>query len=241
MANTADGLAAIKKFIYDDKTLKWEELLTALKQDYEGHEPLRQMLLNRSPKYGNDIDYVDFIMKDIAEYFCDKLSEKANNPYGYGSKRAAGFMSFGIHSKSLLLASPDGRKTGDLTANSFSPAVGMDRSGPTAVLKSISKINLTKASHGSVLDIAFHRSSISGEDGFKNLFAFIDTFMKMRCTATLQVNILDRSTLLEALSNPSLPQYRTLVVRVWGFSAVFVELDPALQKHVLSRTEHLFD
>ncbi len=241
MANTADGLSAIKKFIYDDKTLKWEELLTALKQDYEGYEKLRQMLLNRSPKYGNDIDYVDFIMKDIAEYFCDKLAEKANNPYGYGSKRAAGFMSFGIHTKSSLLASPDGRKTGDLTANSFSPAVGMDRSGPTAILKSISKIDLTKASHGSVLDIAFHKSSISGEEGFKNLLAFIDTFMKMPCTATLQVNVLDRNTLLEALSNPSLPQYRTLVVRVWGFSAVFVELDPALQKHVLSRTEHFFD
>ncbi len=241
MANTADGLAGIKKFIYDDKTLTWEELLSALKQDYEGHEQLRQMLLNRSPKFGNDIDYVDFIMKDIAEYFCDRLHEKANNPYGYGSKRAGGFMSFGIHTKSSLLASPDGRKTGDLTANSFSPAVGMDRSGPTAVLKSISKIDLTKASHGSVLDIAFHKSSISGEDGFSNLVAFIDTFIKMPCTATLQVNVLDRNTLLEAISNPSLPQYRTLVVRVWGFSAVFVELDPALQRHVLSRTEHLFD
>jgi pyruvate-formate lyase len=197
-------------------------------------------LLNRTPKYGNDNDEVDLIMKDIAEYFCDTLKEKVKNPYGYGSKRAAGFMSFGIHGKSALPASPDGRRTGDLTANSFSPAVGMDRSGPTAVLKSISKIDLSKANHGSVLDIAFHTSAISGEDGFNNLVSFVDTFLKMPCTATLQPNVIDRDTLLQARANPDLPQYKTLVVRVWGFSAVFVELDPSLQEHVLSRTEHVF-
>jgi len=240
MGNTADGLAAIKKFIYEDKKLTWQELVSALKSDYDGNEALRQMLLNRAPKYGNDNDETDAIMKDIAEYFCDTLSERAKNPYGHGSKRAAGFMSFGIQRKSDILATPDGRRAGDLTANSFSPSVGMDRSGPTAVLKSISKIDMSKATHGSVLDIAFHTTAISGEDGFNNLVSFVDTFLKMPCTATLQPNVIDRDTLLEARANPDLPQYKTLVVRVWGFSAVFVELDPALQEHVISRTEHVF-
>ena len=240
MGNTADGLSAIKKFIYDDKTITWEKLISSLKSDYKDDEPLRQMLLNRTPKYGNDKDEVDMIMKDIAEYFCDGIHENAKNPYGYGSKRAAGFMSFGIHGKSALPASPDGRKSGDLTANSFSPAVGMDKNGPTAVLKSISKIDLTRASHGSVLDVAFHTTAIRGEDGFNNLVAFVDSFLKMPCTATLQPNVIDRDTLLKARSDPKSHQYRTLVVRVWGFSAVFVELDPALQEHVLSRTEHIF-
>ncbi|HGJ64910.1 TPA: hypothetical protein ENS27_05905 [bacterium] len=240
MGNTADGLSAIKKYIYDEKKLTWKELISALKSNYDGNEALRQMLLNRSPKYGNDNDEADMIMKEIAEYFCDALNERAKNPYGYGSKRAAGFMSFGIQRKSDLPASPDGRHEGDLTANSFSPSVGMDRSGPTAVLKSINKIDMTKATHGSVLDIAFHTTAIRGEDGFNNLVSFVDTFLKLPCTATLQINVIDRDKLLEARANPSLPEYRTLVVRVWGFSAVFIELDPALQEHVLSRTEHVF-
>jgi formate C-acetyltransferase len=240
MGNTADGLSAIKKFIYDDKTLTWEKLVSALKSDYNDDEPLRQMLLNRTPKYGNDKDEVDLILKDIAEYFCDGIHERAKNPYGYGSKRAAGFMSFGIHGKSALPASPDGRKAGDLTANSFSPAVGMDRNGPTAVLNSIHKIDLTKASHGSVLDLALHTTAIRGEDGFSTLTAFVGSFLKMPCTATLQLNVIDRDTLLKARSDPKSPQYKTLIVRVWGFSAVFVELDPALQEHVLLRTEHVF-
>jgi len=239
MGNTADGLAAIKKFIYEDKTLSWEKLISAVKSNYESDEPLRQMLLNRAPKYGNDNDEVDKIIKELSEYFCDGLHDRAKNPFGYGSKRAAGFMSFGIHTKSNLPASPDGRRAGDLTANSFSPAVGMDRSGPTAVLKSVAKVDLTKASHGSVLDIAMHTSAIRGKDGFDSLFAFIDSFLKMPCAATLQLNVIDRDTLLKARANPGLPEYRTLVVRVWGFSAVFVELDPGLQEHVLSRTEHL--
>jgi pyruvate-formate lyase len=240
MGNTADGLSAIKKFIYDEKSLTWERLISALKSNYENDEPLRQMLLNRTPKYGNDKDEVDMILKDISEFFCDGVHENAQNPYGRGSKRAAGFMSFGIHGKSALSASPDGRRTGDLTANSFSPAVGMDKSGPTAVLKSIGKIDLTKASHGSVLDIALHTTAIRGEDGFHDLVSFIDSFLKMPCTATLQPNVIDRDILLKARTDPKSPEYGTLVVRVWGFSAVFVELDPALQEHVLSRTEHEF-
>lgn len=240
MGNTADGLSAIKKFIYDEKTLTWERLISALKSNYQNDEPLRQMLLNRSPKYGNDNDDVDLILKDIAEYFCDGVHENAKNPYGYGSKRAAGFMSFGIHTKSALPASPDGRKEGDLTANSFSPSVGMDKSGPTAVLKSVAKVDLTKASHGSVLDIALHTTAIRGEEGFNNLVSLIESFLKMPCAATLQINIIDRDTLLKARSDPKSHEYRTLVVRVWGFSAVFVELDPALQEHVLARTEHEF-
>jgi formate C-acetyltransferase len=91
-----------------------------------------------------------------------------------------------------------------------------------------------------VVDIAFHPSALAGREGFEKFVAFVDTFLKMPCSATLQVNRVDRATLLAARENPSDPQYRTLLVRVWGFSAVFVELDPALQQHVLERTEHSF-
>ncbi len=238
VGNTADGLAAIKTLVYDRKSIAWDELVAALKTNYVGREPLRQMLLNRAPKYGNDDDTVDALAKEIAEFFCDGVHAHACNPPGRGPKRAAGLMCFAIHRKRDLPASPDGRRQGDLTATSFSPSVGMDHTGPTAVLKSAAKVDLTKASHGSVLDIALHSSVFKGEGSLDKLAALIDGFLKMGCTTTLQPNVLDRETLLKARANPHDPQYRTLIVRVWGFSAVFVDLPDDLQEHVLSRTEH---
>jgi formate C-acetyltransferase len=127
VGNTADGLAAIKKLIYEDKALRWPDLVSAIKANYEGHEPLRQMLQNRAPKYGNDDDYADEIVKDIAEYFCDGVHQRAANPAGRGSKYAAGLMCFGIHAKKNLPPSPDGRRQGDFTANSFSPSFSIKK------------------------------------------------------------------------------------------------------------------
>jgi formate C-acetyltransferase len=106
------------------------------------------------------------------------------------------------------------------------------------VLKSASKVDLRKAGHGSVLDIAFHPSALGAEGGFGKFVSFVRTFLQLPCTTTLQVNMVDREALLAARDNPTDPQYRTLLVRVWGFSAVFVALDPALQQHVIERTEH---
>ena len=238
VGNTVDGLAAIDKFIYEDRILSWTELVSALETNYQGHEPLRQMLRNRAPKYGNDEDSVDGIAKEIAEYFCDSVHAGAHHRVGPGAREVPGFMLFQIEHKKNLPASPDGRRQGEPVANSFSPSVGMDRNGPTAVLKSASKIDLTKASFGSVLDIALHASVVRDEEGFDKFVSLIDCFLKLPSASTLQVNIIDRDVLLKARENPDAPQYRTLIVRVWGFSAVFVELPPALQDHVLSRTEH---
>ena len=237
VGNAADGLAAIQEMIYQDGTLAWSELVSALEADYAGYEPLRQRLLNRTPKYGNDDDAADRIAKEIAEYFCDGVHERARNPTGPGPKWAPGLMCFGIQHKSNLPASPDGRRGGDPCANSFSPSVGMDRTGPTAVFKSVAKVDLTKASHGSVLDIAFHAPSIRGE-GMPKFVSLIGSFLDMPCAATLQVNVIDRDTLLQARERPDAPEFKTLIVRVWGFSAVFVELPEGLQDHVLARTEH---
>ena len=101
-----------------------------------------------------------------------------------------------------------------------------------AVLKSVSKIDLSKAGHGSVLDIVFHPSVLKGEEGFKKSVSFLETFLKLPCSATLQVNMVDRETLLAVCENPTDARYRTLLVRVWGFSTVFVTLNPALQQHI---------
>jgi formate C-acetyltransferase len=114
----------------------------------------------------------------------------------------------------------------------------MDRSGPTAVLKSASKIDLTQASFGSALDLALHTSVARTEEDCAKLASLVDTFLTLRSTATLQINVIDRETLLKARANPDAPQYQNLIVRVWGFSARFVDLSPELQDHVLARSEH---
>jgi formate C-acetyltransferase len=238
VGNAADGLAAIKRFIYEEHSVTWEQLTAALQADYEGHEPLRQMIRHRAPKYGNDNDHADALAREMAEFYCEGVHARAGNTPGRGIKWAPGFHSFGIHNKSSCPASPDGRKQGEPTANSFSPAVGMDRHSPTAVLKSAAKVDLSKASHGSVLDIALHSSVVRGEEGMGKFVMFLETFLKLRSTTSLQMNIIDREQLLRARADPTAPQYRTLIVRVWGFSAVFVELPTALQDHVLARTEH---
>ncbi|MBT5319949.1 MAG: hypothetical protein HOL45_08595, partial [Chloroflexi bacterium] len=113
-----------------------------------------------------------------------------------------------------------------------------DKNSPTAVLKSVSKVDLRKAGHGSVLDMAFHPTALKGEEGHRKFVSFVDTFLKLQCTTTLQANMVAKETLLAARENPTDPQYRTLLVRVWGFSTVFVTLDPALQQHVIERTQH---
>ena len=238
-ANCADGLAAIKKLIFDEKTMTWPELIAAVRANYEGHESLRQMILNRAPKFGNDDDCVDELAIDIAHYFLDGVHEHAQNVPGTGTKRVSGLMSFGLQGKRGLPATPDGRRQGDLTANSFSPAPGRDHSGPTAVLNSAGKLDPTKASMGATLDLALHTSGLTGPGGFQKLVALLETFLTKRCATTLQLNVVDRETLLKAKADPTNPEYRTLVVRVWGFSAVFPELIPALQEHVLERTQHV--
>ncbi|MHB1318263.1 MAG: pyruvate formate lyase family protein, partial [Anaerolineae bacterium] len=238
VGNSADGLAAIRQFIYEERSVSWEDLVAALRADWAGYEPLRQRILHRGIKYGNDIPSVDSLAKEIAEFYCDTVHARAGNGSGPGPKYAAGLMCFGLEAKRHLPASPDGRRRGDFTASSFSPAVGMDRSGPTAVLASAARVDLTKASHGSVLDLALHNSLFADPESLDRLAALIRTFLSLPCTATLQPNVLDRETLLRARANPRDPQYRTLVVRVWGFSAVFVDLVPDLQEHVLARTEH---
>jgi formate C-acetyltransferase len=106
------------------------------------------------------------------------------------------------------------------------------------VLKSASKVDLSRASHGSVLDIALHASVMRGAEDMAKLAALVQGFMDLPCTSTLQLNVIDRETLLRARADPTAEEFKTIIVRVWGFSAVFVDLPAALQDHVLARTEH---
>ena len=238
VSNVADGLAAIKRFVFEEGRVSWAELIDALRGNFEEDEVLRQMLLGRAPKFGNDDDCVDALATDIAEDFLDGVLQHARNGDGPGCKRIGGLMSFGLQGRRELPATPDGRRQGDNTANSYSPAPGRDRSGPTAVLNSVARLDATKAPFGVTLDLALHTSALDGPEGLQKLTALLRGFLEKPCCTTLQLNVLDRETLLRAQADPTNPEFRTLIVRVWGFSAVFPELIPDLQDHVIQRTQH---
>jgi len=232
IVNCVDALAAIRKFIYGEKTISWKELLTSLKSDFNGYETLRQQLLNGAPKFGNDDDYVDLIASELVKFLSDEASKYET---GTGLRYAVGLLTWLDQGGEYEVASADGRKYSDLIASNFSPSPGRDKNGPTAVIRSVNKIDTSKAGHGAVLDLKFHPSALEGDKGLEKLISFVDSALKGEHIITLQVNVVDRETLLRAKENPE--GYRDLLVRVRGFSAYFVHLDPWMQEQIIERTE----
>ena len=231
IVNCADSLAAIRRLVFDERTVAWEELLTALKADFNGHEPLRQKLINGAPKFGNDDDYVDVIACKLVDFLSDE-AEKYET--GTGLKYAIGLMTWLDQGGEHEIASADGRRYSDLIASNFSPSPGRDRNGPTAIINSVNKVDTSKAGHGAVLDLKFHPSALKA-DGLEKLTSFVEAALKGERIITLQINVVDRETLIKAKGNPD--AYRDLLVRVRGFSAYFVDLDPWMQKQIIERTE----
>ena len=232
VVNCVDALAAIRKFIYDEKTVSWEELLTALKADFNGYETLRQKLLKGAPKFGNDDDYVDLIASELVEFLSDEASKYETKT---GLRYAVGLMTWLDQGGEYEVASADGRKYGDLIASNFSPSPSGDKNGPTAVIRSVNKVDTSKAGHGMVLDLKFHPSALEGDEGLEKLISFVDVALKEERIITLQINVVGKETLLKAKEKPE--EYRDLLVRVRGFSAYFVDLDPWMQEQIIERTE----
>jgi len=232
IVNCVDALAAIRKFIYHEKTVSFEELLDALRADFNGYETLRQQFKNSAPKFGNDDDYVDLIASELVEFLSDEADKYETKT---GLRYAVGLMTWLDQGGEYEVASADGRKYGDLIASNFSPSPGSDQSGPTAVIRSVNKVDTSKAGHGMVLDLKFHPSALEGDEGLEKLISFVDVVLKEEHVITLQVNVVDKETLLKAKERPE--EYRDLLVRVRGFSAYFVDLDPWMQEQIIERTE----
>ncbi len=234
-ANAGDSLAAIKKLVFDEKRVSLMEIVEAMRTDFEGKEALRQMLLNEAPKYGNDDDYVDSIVADLSRHFCEEL-EKYSNPRG--GKYHAHFLSFvlAVSGGSATGASADGRKARQPVANSLAPQQGRDKRGITAMLKSISKIDQTLAAAGTSLIFDIHPSAISGDEGIKNLEDLLTTYFLLG-GGHAECNIVDEKVLRMAQKEPE--KYRNVSVRVAGYSAYFVDLDPAMQEHIIQKTKNM--
>ncbi len=234
MANVGDSLAVIKKLVFEEKAIDLMDVVNAMRANFDGLESLRLMFLNDVPKYGNDEDYVDNIVVDVCKHFCDEL-EQYRNPRG--GKYHAHLFSFviAVHGGSGTGASADGRKAGQPLANSLAPQQGRDIKGVTAMLKSISKIDQTLAAAGTSLIFDLHPSAISGEHGIEKLDHLTRTYFDLG-GGHAECNIVDEKILRLAQKEPE--KYSHLSVRVAGYSAYFVNLDSAMQEHIIQKTKN---
>jgi pyruvate formate-lyase/glycerol dehydratase family glycyl radical enzyme len=234
VANVGDSLAAVRQAIFEEKWLSAGELLAALRSDYAGQELLRQRLIQQVPKYGNDDDRVDH----LAGKWADRYSELvASYPTVRGGVYQPGFYTVSAHVPMGrdVGAMPDGRHAGDpLADGGLSPSAGRDRRGPTAVLRSVGKINLKLASNGALLNMKFLPSFFDGSHALEKFVTLLRGFCRLKIPH-VQFNVVSAAMLRQAQANPE--AHRHLVVRVAGYSAYFTELDKDLQDEIIRRTE----
>ncbi|MCT4509106.1 MAG: glycyl radical protein [Tepidibacter sp.] len=239
-------MAAVKKVLYENNQISADELkeslninLNSITKPVCGNmemEEIRQMLLHRAPKFGNDIEEVDELARQGALIYCKEV-EKYTNPRG--GKFQAGLYpaSINVLFGTLVGATPDGRKSQEPLADGVSPVRGADSSGPTAAANSVAKLDHHIASNGTLFNQKFHPAAIQGDNGLRNLASLVRSYFDNK-GMHVQFNVIDRDTLIEAQKNPD--NYRDLVVRVAGYSAQFISLDKAIQDDIIMRTQHEF-
>jgi len=231
----ANSLCTIKKLIYEDKIISMEELADALAVNFKGKEELHKQLLV-APKYGNDIDEVDQIASDLHR-FCNQDTMRLRSYFGDPVFPTYVGVGFNLALGASVGATPDGRKAYIPTTDaSLSPMPGTDVNSPTALVKSASKIDLSPAA-SSVLNMKLHPDTLKSRDGLRKLVQLIKSYFDLN-GYHIQFNVVSRETLIDAQENPHL--YRDLVVRVAGFSALWVELPRSIQDNIISRTEYNF-
>ncbi|KUL01641.1 MAG: Pyruvate formate-lyase, partial [Synergistales bacterium 54_9] len=226
-----DSLSALKKHVYDDGTFTMDQVLDALAKDFEGAEPLRMTLANKTPRYGNDDDYADDIMKEVFNALFNEIDGRKNTKggeYHIDMLPTTCHIYFG----SVTGASADGRHARMPLSEGISPVQGADRNGPTAVIKSAAKMDHLKTG-GTLLNMKFLPKVLAGEDGIEKLARLIRTYFRYDAHH-IQFNVVDAATLRDAQKHPE--QYRDLIVRVAGYSDYFVDIGKDLQEEIISRT-----
>lgn len=234
LADTVNSLYAIKKLVYDEKKLTFNELMTVLKNNWQGEESLRLYAVNRYAYFGNDNDEVDSIASRLLSDFAD-ICASFNGKCGY--RFPAGVSTFGrqLEWSPKRLASPHGRRIGEILAANCSPTPNTDKEGATAIIRSYCKCDMSKLATGAALDIKLLPSSVAGEDGLQALVGLMRGFVALG-GFFMQPDIVDASLLRAAQQNPE--DYQTLSVRVSGWNARFVTLNKEWQDMVIEQNEH---
>ncbi|WP_333854723.1 formate C-acetyltransferase [Leclercia sp.] len=237
IANLSDSLYALKGMVFEQQRLSFDELLAVLKANFatpEG-EKIRARLINRFDKYGNDIDDVDNISAELLRHYCKEV-EKYRNPRGGQFTPGSYTVSAHVPLGAVVGATPDGRLAGEQLADGgLSPMLGQDMQGPTAVLKSVSKLDNYLLSNGTLLNVKFTPATLEGDAGLQKLADFLRAFTQLKLQH-VQFNVVNADTLREAQQRPQ--DFAGLVVRVAGYSAFFVELSKEIQDDIIRRTAH---
>jgi formate C-acetyltransferase len=233
LGSITDSLTSIKYNIYDKEYITMEELLQAIKNNFQDFDSLRNRLVYETPKYGNDDDYADRTMQRIFESYFKAVDGRPNTK---GGAHRINLLPTTVHIYfgSMTGAMPDGRKSGEPLSEGVSPVQGVDTSGPTAVIKSVSKIDHLRTG-GTLLNQKFSPHLLSTEEGIDNLLHLIRTHFRLD-SHHIQFNVVNAETLRDAQRNPE--KFRDLIVRVAGYSDYFVDLTPELQNEIIKRTEH---
>jgi len=233
-ANLADSIAAIDTCVYKDKDITMDELIAAVDKNFEGEERMRQLLLNKPPKFGNDNEYVDGIYREMMHFIADNVQTWPD--------ARGGWFSFNVHSQTVNVshgevtgALPDGRLAGEPLCDNASPMMGRDTSGPTATVKSVASMDQGAFHDGALFNLRFDPKGVAGEKGLENIEGVIKTYFK-HGGEHIQINVVDDETLKAAQKNPE--HYKGLMVRVAGYMAYFTELDKSAQDTIIYRTTH---
>jgi pyruvate formate-lyase/glycerol dehydratase family glycyl radical enzyme len=233
MGTATDALTSIKHNVYDKNHVSMGELLKALDNDFKGQELLRQRFLNRTPKYGNDDDYADDVMKSIFEAYFEAVDGRPNTK---GGKYHINLLPTTVHVYfgSVLGATADGRKRREPLSEGVSPSQGADRNGPTAAIKSVAKMDHVRTG-GTLLNQKFTPQILADEEGLDKLAHLVRAYFRMD-GHHIQLNVVSADTLRDAQQHPE--KYRDLIVRVAGYSDYFVDIGTELQNEIIKRTEH---
>ena len=234
LSSASDSLAAIKKNVFDEKTVTPERLISALDADFENDPELLHLLRYESPKMGNDDDYVDSMCTYLLDVFADTVKGKKNCQGGIWRVGTGSAMYYLWHAAEVG-ATADGRRKGEPFGTNFAPNLFAKTGGPVSVIKSFSKQNFVRAANGGPLTLEFARSIFKDESSITKVAQLVKYFIE-RGGHQLQLNAVDPDAMREAQLHPDL--YRQLVVRIWGWSAYFVELEKEYQDHVISRQEY---
>ncbi len=234
MANGADSLEAIDYVVFKEKRMDANAFNQVLLENFEGNERLRNIILNKIPKYGNDNSEVDaYANRMIREY--NKEMVKYRDSRGGTYENCILSTSFNVLQGKTIGATPDGRLAAEPVSDNASPMVGRDITSPTAVIKSLASIDQTDCNNGALFNIKFSPNVIQGQQGIEILKNCIRSYFAMN-GEHIQVNVVDTKVLKDAQENPA--EHGDLLVRVAGYSAYFIELDREVQNNIIERTAH---
>jgi len=233
IGSITDALSAVKELVYEQRRVTLGELVATLDRDFAGDEPLRQRLVNKSRKYGNDDDYADDIMRLVFDAFFHEVDGKPNTKGGvYRIEMLP--TTCHVYFGAVTGAMPDGRRRGAPLSEGISPVQGADRNGPTAVIRSAGKMDHIRTG-GTLLNLKFSPSLLAGDSGLDGLSSLVRSYFRMD-GHHVQFNVVNVETLKAAQKNPQ--EHRGLIVRVAGYSDYFCDLSEELQDEIIARTEH---